>query len=69
MKNLRKTYLGFDLGASSGRAVLGFIDKNRLEIKEINRFSNEHFELDGTLYWDFFALWNNVIDSLRVPNK
>ena len=45
------TYLGFDLGASSGRAVVGFIDKNRLEMEEIHRFSNEHLELDETLRW------------------
>ena len=64
-KKTGKTYLSFDFGASSGRAVLGFIDKDKLKMKEIHRFSNEHFELDGTLYWDFLALWSQVVDSLR----
>jgi rhamnulokinase len=69
MANTKKTYLGFDLGASSGRAILGFINKNKLEIEEVHRFSNEHFELNGTLYWNFLALWKNIVHSLRVCSK
>ncbi len=66
MAKTRKTYLGFDLGASSGRAVLGFIDKNKLEIEEINRFPNGYHELDGSLYWNFTDLWTNIVKSMRL---
>lgn len=40
MKKPTKFYLGFDLGASSGRAVLGSLKDKRLKIEEINRFVN-----------------------------
>ena len=66
MSKSNKTYLGFDLGASSGRAILGFMENDRLRIEGINRFSNAPVELGGTLYWNFLSLWNNVVDSLRL---
>ncbi len=59
-------FLAFDLGASSGRAVLGFLEKNKLTLQEINRFSNGPVELDGTLYWDFMGLWANIVESLKI---
>ena len=69
MGRTQKTYLGFDIGASSGRAVLGFIDKNKLEIEEIHRFSNGHLDLNGGLYWNFLALWSNIVKSLEICSK
>ena len=61
--------MGFDLGASSGRAVLGFFSEKKLEIEEINRFSNEYFELNGSLYWSFLVLWNNIVQSLGMCSR
>ena len=66
MKQSKRVYLGFDLGASSGRAVLGVLAGQQLRIEEIHRFGNAPLELGGTLYWDFLALWQNVIDSMRI---
>lgn len=62
----KKPYLGIDLGASSGRAVLGFIDGGVLELEEIHRFVNEPVEIEGTLCWDFPSLWSNIIQSLNI---
>ena len=62
-------YLGFDLGASSGRAVLGFLRGCRLEIKEVNRFSNAPCQVDGRWFWDVPALWNNILSSMRLCAK
>jgi rhamnulokinase len=57
-------YLAIDLGASSGRAVLGTIAAGRLELTEIHRFANHAVRLKDTLYWDFLHLWSNVREAL-----
>lgn len=69
MTKTQKTYLGFDLGASSGRAVLGVIRDNKLEMEEIHRFTNEHIRLGGSLYWNFVALWKSFRESLRICGR
>ncbi len=69
MKKNGKVYLGFDLGAGSGRAVLGFLEKNKLRIEEIHRFSNGPVLLGNTLYWNFLGLWSNIVESLRLCSR
>ena len=44
--------LGFDFGASSGRAMLGVFDGGKIEIEEIHRFSNDPVMLCGRFVWD-----------------
>lgn len=65
MKRSAEHYLAFDLGAGSGRAVLGRLDGARLQIHELCRFANAPAALDGSLYWDVLALWGHVVDALR----
>lgn len=69
MKGKVKTFLGLDLGAGSGRAVLGFLDRKGLRIREIHRFVNEPVRLGDRLYWNFLSLWSNVIESLRICGR
>jgi rhamnulokinase len=52
--------LAFDFGASSGRAILGIFDGNRLVIEEIHRFTNEPVEVNGSLYWDILRLFYEI---------
>lgn len=59
-------YLAFDLGASSGRALLGEFSRGKLSIHEIRRFPNGPVKLAGTLYWDFFSLWSNILASFEA---
>ena len=66
MSKSEKVYLGFDLGASSGRAMLGSFTNGKLRISEINRFSNTPVSLNGTLYWNVLSLWENMLDSMRL---
>lgn len=54
--NSDKYLLSFDFGASSGRAVLGAYDGEKLTLREIHRFSNDPVLLGGTLYWDVLRL-------------
>ncbi len=62
------SFLAIDLGASSGRAILGHIIDNKLELKEINRFPNPIIEINGRLYWNLFHLYSEIIKSLKQVN-
>ena len=57
MPNSSKTYLAFDLGAESGRAVLGRVQAGIVTIEEVHRFRNEPVEYGGSLHWDVPRLW------------
>ncbi len=59
------SFLAIDLGASSGRAILGTIQNDKLDLVEINRFANPMIEVNGRLHWDFLYLYNQIIGSLR----
>lgn len=52
--------LAFDLGASSGRAIKAEFQKHMLKYQEVHRFDNNPVERNGTLYWDFEYLENQV---------
>lgn len=58
-------YLAFDLGASSGRAILGRVREGRLELEEIHRFRNYPYEADGHYRWDFRGLLCELETGLR----
>lgn len=45
-------HIAFDMGASSGKALLGRFDGNTLKVEEIGRFENEPVHLPGGYYWD-----------------
>lgn len=60
------SFLAIDLGASSGRAILGEIADGKLQLKEINRFANPIIETNGRLHWDLFYLYGEIIKSLKI---
>ncbi len=55
-----RSYLAIDLGASSGRAVLGTLDGSVMRMDEIHRFRTPIIEENGHLYWDIDALWSDI---------
>lgn len=55
-----KRVLAFDLGASSGRALIGKFNNNTIELSEVHRFSNGPVETEGTLYWDILKLFDEI---------
>lgn len=55
-----KKVLAFDFGASSGRAVLGDFDGEKLTLTELHRFSNDPVMMRGTFYWDFLRLFYEI---------
>ena len=60
-----RNFLAFDLGASSGRAILGTISDNKLSLKEIHRFENQMVEINGSFYWNIFSLFGELKTGLK----
>ncbi len=59
-------YLAIDLGAESGRAVLGRLDGARLAIEELQRFPNVPVRVNDSLHWDVLRLWGAVKDAIHL---
>ena len=61
----KKYYFAVDLGATSGRTILGTLVDGRLEQEEITRFPNNLIETGGHFYWDIYALYFEMIRGLK----
>nr|WP_197983196.1 FGGY family carbohydrate kinase [Clostridium chauvoei] len=59
------TFLAFDFGASSGRAIIARITNDKIEIEEIYRFPNEPVFLGDKYFWDFPRLLNDMKVALK----
>ena len=64
-----KAYLAVDMGASSGRHVLGHFDGQTLRLEEIFRFENGPVEAAGNMHWDLLKQWSNIVQGLRVAGS
>lgn len=64
-----KYCLAIDMGASSGRHILGYIEDGKLKLEEIYRFENEIVDIDGTLCWDIEKLFTEIKNGLKECNK
>lgn len=53
-------HLAIDIGASSGRHILGYLENGKLKLEEIHRFENYILNQNGTLVWDIKHLVNEV---------
>src|SRR5712692_9027908 len=58
------SHLAFDLGAESGRAMLGSIADGRLALEELHRFPNTPVRVPTGLYWDSFRLFHEIQQGL-----
>jgi rhamnulokinase len=58
-------YIAIDLGAESGRVMLGSLEGGRLKLAEVHRFPNGPVRLEGTLRWDLLRLWEEIKVGLR----
>ena len=64
--NLLKQYhLAVDLGASSGRLILGGLENGRIVLEEVYRFENNVVCRDGHLCWDYDRLFTQIVNGLR----
>lgn len=62
-------YLAFDLGAESGRSILGLLRHGRLELQDVNRFLNGHVNLPSGLHWNLTNLYSHMVEGLAKSSK
>jgi len=55
-----KQYLAFDIGAESGRAIIGKFDSGRLTLAEVHRFLNRPVRLPDVMHWNVLQLWQEI---------
>ena len=59
-------YLAIDIGASSGRHILGHVEDGKIVLEEIHRFDNKQVHQNGHDCWDMDNLWNGIVDGLKA---
>ena len=66
MRSQMKYYLAIDIGASSGRHIVGWEENGALRTEEVYRFPNGVREEAGHLVWDIAALFSHVKAGIRA---
>src|SRR4051794_11291316 len=61
-----KSFAAVDLGASSGRVMVGRVGGGKVVLEEVHRFANEPVRAGGTLHWDILSLYRGVLDGLAA---
>jgi sugar (pentulose or hexulose) kinase len=64
-KNQEKVRVAVDLGASSGRVIVGIPTAGKLSLTEIHRFENPAIELPTGLYWNILGLYHEILTGLK----
>src|ERR1700680_330230 len=62
-------FLAIDLGAESGRAMLGTLDSGKLALEELHRFPNTPVQLPTGLYWDTLGLFHEIRHALAICGR
>ena len=67
MKNT--SFLAFDIGATSGRSLLGTLDNERLQMKELTRFPNQMLQIGDHFHWNIYSLFEHLKAGLVAAKK
>ncbi|MCM1261369.1 MAG: rhamnulokinase [Butyrivibrio sp.] len=62
-------YLAIDIGASSGRHILAFMENGKMQLEEVYRFDNKQIQRNGHVCWDLENLWNGILEGLKTCGK
>ncbi|MEI7849801.1 MAG: rhamnulokinase family protein, partial [Chloroflexota bacterium] len=62
-------YLAIDLGAESGRTIIGTITDGKLSLTETHRFSNTPVRQADGLHWDVDQLWKDILSGISISAK
>ncbi|EOR95535.1 Rhamnulokinase [Arcticibacter svalbardensis MN12-7] len=66
---MKHHFLAIDLGAESGRLILGTLNSNRLDLKEIHRFCNGMLHIRNKYYWNIGHLYDEIIKGIEICVK
>ena len=66
MSGAVQRYLAVDLGASSGRVLVGSFDGETVRVDTVHRFANTPLRLPDGLHWDLGLLYKGVVDGMRA---
>lgn len=61
----KRAFIAADFGGGSGRVIAGVVEGDKLHLDEIHRFANNLVEMGGHVFWDFPALFREMIVGLR----
>lgn len=63
-----KRHIAVDIGASSGRLILGYLEQGKMKMDEIHRFENKMYQEDDHFFWDIDHLFLEIVSGLsKVP--
>ena len=65
----QKHFFAVDLGATSGRTILGTLKEGRIELEEVTRFPNNLIQMHGHFFWDIYALYFEIIRGLQEVGR
>ena len=65
----QSNFLAFDLGAASGRTLLGTLSEGRVEVEELTRFGNGIIAVNGKYYWNILGLYEHIVEGLTECAK
>ena len=60
-----RCFFAVDLGATSGRTIVGTLADGKVRLEELTRFPNNLIETGGHFYWDIYALYFEIIKGLK----
>jgi rhamnulokinase len=63
------SFLAFDIGATSGRSIIGTLDKGRLKMKELTRFPNQVLQIGDHFHWNIYSLFEHLKTGLVAARK
>ena len=63
---MKNYYLAIDIGASSGRHIIGYVEDGQLKLEEVYRFDNLQVHQNGHDCWDTDNLWNGILAGLKA---
>ena len=66
MNKITFNFFAFDLGATSGRSILGILQEGKVKLKELTRFPNKIIRVHDKYYWDIFALYEFLKEGLMT---
>lgn len=62
-------FLALDLGAESGRGMLGFLEDGEFRLEEIHRFLNGPVRIGDSLFWDVLKMWEEIKTCIKLAGQ